>query len=357
MHYKYDVALSFAGEQRDFVRGVANRLRELGVNVFFDEFEQVNLWGSDLGDRLEHIYRSEAQYTVMFISKEYAAKEWTNHERRSALARRIMTDVNAVLPVRFDDTELPGLSPTVVYLSRLNETPESLADKIRLKITTTESVMAATENAISDVAPDDKALEGPLIKYLAYGISEKEVGELFQMFGDAQHPTTQYKGEYENVYLDDWTETQSVFGAVHAAQQASQAAAERNDGSDSGAVFLETIGEEVIKRATAYMFADKDGAPAGERLPGVAYMIVGVRSDIAKIIQLLRVDQMISGRKPETRNAKEIFFEDLESAREALAALNRVRQQAKNDREFLQLAFAEAMRLKVKKSIRGTGSS
>jgi len=45
----------------------------------------------------------------MFISKEYAEKPWTKHERRSDLSRALEED-EYVLPARFDDTELPGLA-------------------------------------------------------------------------------------------------------------------------------------------------------------------------------------------------------------------------------------------------------
>lgn len=49
---EYDVALSFAGEDRDYAGQVAEQLVELGVTVFYDRFEQVNLWGKDLAEHL-----------------------------------------------------------------------------------------------------------------------------------------------------------------------------------------------------------------------------------------------------------------------------------------------------------------
>jgi hypothetical protein len=42
--YEYDVCLSFAGEQREYVRQVAGLLQESGVKVFFDEYEEADLW-------------------------------------------------------------------------------------------------------------------------------------------------------------------------------------------------------------------------------------------------------------------------------------------------------------------------
>lgn len=47
MDYKYDIALSFAGEDREYVEKVATLLKENGIKVFYDKFEQVDLWGKD----------------------------------------------------------------------------------------------------------------------------------------------------------------------------------------------------------------------------------------------------------------------------------------------------------------------
>jgi hypothetical protein len=81
---KYDVALSFAGEDRGYVSLVADALKARQVTVFYDEYEKVDLWGKNLFEHLSHIYLTQARYTIIFISKYYATKIWTNHERRSA---------------------------------------------------------------------------------------------------------------------------------------------------------------------------------------------------------------------------------------------------------------------------------
>jgi hypothetical protein len=38
--YPYDVCLSFAGEDRAYVAKVAQRLKALGIRVFYDAFEE-----------------------------------------------------------------------------------------------------------------------------------------------------------------------------------------------------------------------------------------------------------------------------------------------------------------------------
>jgi hypothetical protein len=70
----------------------------------------------------------------MFISKEYVAKEWPQHERRAALSRAIKEDGDYVLPVRFDNTAVPGLTDTLQYVKAEDYDPVALATLISTKI-------------------------------------------------------------------------------------------------------------------------------------------------------------------------------------------------------------------------------
>ena len=117
---EYDVALSFAGEDRTFVEQVEKHLTAAGVKVFYDRNEEVDLWGKDLYTHLDSIYRQRARYCVMFISQAYARKVWTNHERESAQARAFSENAEYILPARFDDTEIPGVRPTTGYIDLRN---------------------------------------------------------------------------------------------------------------------------------------------------------------------------------------------------------------------------------------------
>lgn len=130
----YDIALSFAGEDRDYVDRVAAQLRDCGVRVFYDLFEEADLWGKDLYVHLSDIYRQRARFTVMFISEAYARKLWTNHERQAAQARAFQDAQEYILPARFDDTPIPGVLPTVGYVSLKERSPEDFASLVLRKL-------------------------------------------------------------------------------------------------------------------------------------------------------------------------------------------------------------------------------
>jgi hypothetical protein len=131
---QYDIVLSFAGEDRAYVEEVAEKLEQRGVDVFYDKFEKATLWGKDLAEHFDGLYRQHARFCVMFISKHYAEKVWTTHERRAALARAMAERTEYVLPARFDDTEIPGLRPTISYVDLREESPEQLADLVLQKL-------------------------------------------------------------------------------------------------------------------------------------------------------------------------------------------------------------------------------
>jgi len=129
----HEIVLSFAGEDRAYVEQVAEYLTKQGVNCFYDRYEDVTLWGKDLTEHLDKVYQS-ARYCVMFISMHYANKVWPNHERRSALARAVKEKVEYILPVRFDDIEIPGLRHTIGYVDLHEKNPEQLGEMILRKL-------------------------------------------------------------------------------------------------------------------------------------------------------------------------------------------------------------------------------
>lgn len=154
---KYHVALSFAGEDRNFVDNVARRLQDCGVKVFYDKFEETNLWGKDLYTYLSDVYQNQAFFTVMFISEDYKRKLWTNHERTNAQARAFSENREYILPAFFDtNVEVPGVLKTTGYVDLSTLLPEEFADKIIDKLEKS-NVLLLTEvhYSYSDVARAD----------------------------------------------------------------------------------------------------------------------------------------------------------------------------------------------------------
>jgi hypothetical protein len=132
--HDYEVALSFAGEDREHADLLARLLKDAGISVFYDLFERDSLWGKDLIQHLADIYRNKARYCVVFVSKFYRDKKWTNHELRNAQERLFTEGSEYILPIRVDDTELPGLNTTTGYLDLNDIGIEDVADALLHKL-------------------------------------------------------------------------------------------------------------------------------------------------------------------------------------------------------------------------------
>lgn len=133
---KYDIAVSFAGEDRETVEDYVKLLESNNISVFYDKNEQVDLWGKDLYEKLDQVYRTQAKYCVIFISQSYRDKLWTNHERKSAQARAFKENKEYILPVKLDDTEIPGIRETIGYIDLRNNSIEDLAEITIKKLNT-----------------------------------------------------------------------------------------------------------------------------------------------------------------------------------------------------------------------------
>jgi hypothetical protein len=149
----YDFCLSFASEQRPYAEEVAGLLRAAGLRVFYDSDETASLLGTDLYTRLDDVYNRLSRFCVLFASEAYARKMWTSHERASAQDRAIRSATAYVLPVRFDDTDIPGLRGTTGFVDARRVAPAGLVRLLVRKLET-EPVPAAEPASVVALAAD-----------------------------------------------------------------------------------------------------------------------------------------------------------------------------------------------------------
>ena len=131
---QYDVVISFAGEDRDHAGRLAELLKRDSFEVFYDEDEEADLWGKNLYEHLTTVYSKLGKYCVMFLSKHYAAKQWPTLERRAAQERAFKENREYILPIRLDDTEIPGILDTVGYQDLREKTIEEICGILKEKL-------------------------------------------------------------------------------------------------------------------------------------------------------------------------------------------------------------------------------
>lgn len=76
----YDVALSFAGEDREYAEHLRDALEDFGHTVFYDQSEQHRIIGNDVETILRPIYESNSRFVVAILGASYGRKRWTFFE-------------------------------------------------------------------------------------------------------------------------------------------------------------------------------------------------------------------------------------------------------------------------------------
>lgn len=131
---KYDVALSFAGEDRAYASALAAFLKAREQRVFYDDYLRAELWGENLYEYLIDIYQHQAILCVIFISQHYVQNSWSRLECRAAQVRAMRENQPYILPVRLDQSELPGLLPTIAYIDLESSSIEEIGNLLMRKL-------------------------------------------------------------------------------------------------------------------------------------------------------------------------------------------------------------------------------
>ena len=132
--YKYDFAFSFAGEDRVVAEKLAELLQREKIRVFFYPDEEADTWGKDLEQKLPQIYVDQSRFFVPIVSANYIAKAWTMFEFNQAQTRDSESNTGYILPLRLDDTELPGLKETIAYIDLRSKSVNDVSELLQSKL-------------------------------------------------------------------------------------------------------------------------------------------------------------------------------------------------------------------------------
>lgn len=132
--FKYDIAFSFAGEDRILVESIAQKLKDKQISLFYDKNDKVALWGEKLTTHFAKIYGHESRFVMPFISKHYSVKEWTDFEFTILHAEAKKRKGHFILPIRIDDTPILGSERDLGYLDMAKESVDSVVEAIIEKL-------------------------------------------------------------------------------------------------------------------------------------------------------------------------------------------------------------------------------
>lgn len=107
----FNVAFSFSGKEREFVRQVKDYLEQRGISVFMDEDYSITIWGNDLEKTFDYLYSGCAQYYIIFVSENYVKSLNTFFEFSAMLKTLYEKGTSRILQILLDDTTLNFLPP------------------------------------------------------------------------------------------------------------------------------------------------------------------------------------------------------------------------------------------------------
>jgi hypothetical protein len=119
--YEYDVAFSVATEDIKVAEAIAKQLRIAGIKYYL--FTEENAIGKNLKAETWDIYRDQSQFILLLISKHYVERYWSTEEFQ--VVETVKRKGHPfIIPIRMDDTIVPGLSTNNIFLKWENNPAE-----------------------------------------------------------------------------------------------------------------------------------------------------------------------------------------------------------------------------------------
>jgi hypothetical protein len=133
---RFKVAFSFPGELRSIVSQVVARVKDElpRGSVFYDYDFTAQLARPNLDSLLQNVYLNNSDLVVVFLSGDYERKMWCGIEWRAV--RAIMNNKcdHAVMLVRTDSTDIPGVFPQDGFIDMNRFTPVQVAEFVLERI-------------------------------------------------------------------------------------------------------------------------------------------------------------------------------------------------------------------------------
>lgn len=128
----YDIAFSYASEQKDIVNTYKKTLVKLGLNVFIDTEHKEKFVFKYVPDEIKKIYDDKNIVMIIFLSKEYVEKNYTKYEGHIASDRLIAEKRLGV--IRLDNATLDWLPSSLHYFDNRRETVDDICKSLYVSI-------------------------------------------------------------------------------------------------------------------------------------------------------------------------------------------------------------------------------
>lgn len=130
--HTFDIAISFAGENRELAEEIATTLKILDFEVFYDRLYENNYLGRSWGKEFERIFTNDSKFIVCILDEHHRRKIWPTFERE-CFAEKVQT--NEVIPIFLDDTKFVGIPQDLIGIKfKYNKNDKGLRERIHKEI-------------------------------------------------------------------------------------------------------------------------------------------------------------------------------------------------------------------------------
>lgn len=181
---EWDVFVSHAGEDKDsFVRPFVEKLRSMGLKVWYDEFELK--WGSKLMMSI-HLGLKKSRYGIVVLSRAFFGKPWPEAELAALFNMMITSKKDTLLPLRHGISHKELIEKTPLLSDIINRSSDDGVDALAQEFYGMVKGIDARKSVHSE---DRKLTDGPLVQIVNFGIEPP---------ASAEENTTRYHPNLRN---------------------------------------------------------------------------------------------------------------------------------------------------------------
>ena len=213
---EYDLAFSFAGEDRSYVKTVKSECEKLGLATYYDEDRRIDQWGKSFIGEQRKVYSGyKTKHFVPFISQHYFSKPIPTDEFKAALLESTKRD-RYILPIKLDDSKVSSeyLHGDTQYLRKSDYTPQQLAQALKGIV----DGISAPAKDVEQLLTDELDLPLPKITPRAYSkyeeaesliayIAEKFEQQLEKLRGEGYVPVVRKNGDKIKILVEKDSKT------------------------------------------------------------------------------------------------------------------------------------------------------
>jgi hypothetical protein len=134
--YEFDIAISFAGENRELASFITEQLGELDISVFYDKNYEDNYLGGPWSEKFREIFVEQSRLVVALLDEHHQRKVWPTFERDCFSPR---VEMEEVIPIHLDATVFVGIPKDLVSIhfdfdGDVEKNSDRIIDEVVLRI-------------------------------------------------------------------------------------------------------------------------------------------------------------------------------------------------------------------------------